>query len=43
MIRITFIIILIIPILACGKKGSLEYPLDEAQTSDRNIRNIIYS
>ena len=41
--RIIVITIMLLPILSCGKKGSLEYQSEDTQTSLIIIKNINYS
>ena len=43
MIRAIVVIFILLPILSCGKKGSLEYPSDKPQTSITKIKYIIHS
>lgn len=41
--KIIIITIMSLSILSCGKKGSLEYPSDDTQTSFIDINSIHYS
>ncbi len=43
MIRIIIIALLLSTILSCGKKGSLEFPSDDSNTTLLNIKITFYS